>query len=260
MISLLATAAALALGDPVMAGGPHQALDGSGTVERVNPRWTRPPDPDMASGLYPRFALFLGLSARVTLTCWVRQDGPPVFCEPSGRFPRGVGFETAAQLITTTGRLSAAREDGEVVPSRVRYTANFAPENMDEIFGGWDEPEPTDEQLALAAEAYDLFQGDAAPAEWRDAMLGGLDYDRRIVVREWVEELLRPELARDSQILQMARLFSADQLRAIMAGEEVSMPAEDRFWKSCPEPDAQQLAAIEELKRRYCERYGCEPL
>src|SRR5690606_36083592 len=93
----------------------------------------------------------------------------------------------------------------------------------------------------------------------RDEMMDGLDYDRRAVVGPWLDELFPRDEAREkaTMALQLARLFDETELRRIRAGESVDWPSEEEFFAACPDPTPAELAAMDELRGRYCERYEC---
>jgi len=58
--------------------------------------------------------------------------------------------------------------------------------------------------------------------------------------------------------LQMARLYSEAELRRVLAGERVDDRSPEALAAACPELTPGEELAMEELRRRYCGRYGCE--
>ncbi|CAN7418572.1 energy transducer TonB [Brevundimonas sp. LjRoot202] len=185
--------------------------------ERTNARWSRPVQPDVASDLYPGFAGMLGEAGRVLLICPIEADGHPGPCEVAREAPHGMGFGAAAQAMVATGEFTAARRDGEIVPTRIQTTVRFRPPDR-EPFGGWTGPEPTPAALALARDMFDeLAAGSQLPASYRDEMMDGLDSDRRAVVGPWLDELFPRDDAREKEVtsIQMARLFGEEGLRRL---------------------------------------------
>lgn len=227
--------------------------------EPTNASWTTPVDPELASDLFPGFASFLGTSGYATLVCRVQTDGPPYLCDVVDEAPRGLGFGAAARVAVTSGRLRASRIGDRIVGGQIRTTVRFhTPDTLP--FGGWEGPEPKPDHLAFVREMIgDLMARGATLPSFRDRMLDGLDYDRRAVVRPWIEELYPRAEAREKEIaaLQLARLFDEATLRRIRAGEEVEWPTREEFMAACPDPTPEDEAAMEALKRRYCERYEC---
>lgn len=227
--------------------------------EQTLARWSHPVQPDLAAELYPGFASLLGESGRVLLICRIEDDGHPYLCEAVREAPHGLGFGAAARVVVASGEFTAARRDGEIVPSRIQTTVRFwSPERAP--FGGWTGPEPTPAALALAREMFDeMAAARKLPASYRDEMMDGLDHDRRAVVGPWLDELFPRDEAREKEAttLQMARLFGEDGLRRLRAGEPVDWPSEEEVYAACPDPTPEERAAMEELRRRYCERYEC---
>lgn len=224
---------------------------------RTDPSWTAAPDPDLGADLFPGFASFLGLDGWGTIQCRLTRDGHPWRCEIYDEGPHGLGFGSAARVVITSGQLRAARQDGEIVPASIRTTVHFSmPETV--MFGGWTGPEPSARQTALATRLVAL-SGEDFPDSFRDRLMDGLDYDRRAVVRGWLDELLPFDAAqaRQSLILQIARIYSEDQLKRMVAGEQIRPPDQRRFYQACPDPTPEQLAALDELRRRYCDRWDC---
>lgn len=227
--------------------------------DRTPARWSSPVQADLASELFPRFASLLGESGRVLLICRVEGDGHPYLCEVAREAPHGLGFGAAARVVVASGEFAAARENGEIVPTRIQTNVRFWSPNR-APFGGWSGPEPTPAAVALAREMFDeMAAAEQLPASYRDEMMDGLDHDRRAVVGPWLDELFPRDAAREKEAtsIQMARLFGEDGLRRLRTGEPVDWPSEDEVYAACPDPTPAEQAAFEELRRRYCERYEC---
>ena len=227
--------------------------------ERTPARWSRPVQPELAAELYPGFAAMLGEAGRVLLICPIEADGHPGPCEVADEAPQGMGFGAAAKAMVATAEFTAARSDGKVVPARIQTTVRFRPLDR-EPFGGWTGPEPTPAALALARDMFDeMAAASQLPASYRDELMDGLDHDRRAVVGPWLDELFPRDEAREKEAssLQMARLFGEDGLRRLRAGEPVDWPTDEEAYAACPDPTPAEEASLEELRRRYCERYEC---
>jgi len=237
------------------------AVGGSaGAQERSDPYWARPVQADLAEKLYPGFAALIGQGGRVTLVCPVARDGPVYLCEIVDETPRGLGFGAAARVMATSAEVGAARLDGRIVARHIRFTTRFAMADQGAPYGGWTGPEPNRATLALAREMIEEATGaEWLPPSYRDRMMDGLDHDRRAVVEPWLDELFPRDEAREkaTMALQLARLFDETELRRLRAGDPVDWPSEDEFFAACPDPTPAELAAIDELRRRYCERYEC---
>ncbi|HYC99081.1 energy transducer TonB [Brevundimonas sp.] len=228
--------------------------------EQSNPYWSSPVQQDLAGKLYPGFAALLGESGRVRLLCPIQADGHPYLCEVVDEAPRGLGFGAAARVVVASAEVGAARRDGVVVPSRIQTAVRFRMPDRRAPYGGWTGPEPTPATLALAREMVEERVGaEGLPPVYREQMLDGLDHDRRAVVTPWLDELFPRDAAREKAVMaiQMARLFDEAQLRRLRAGAPVDWPSEAEFLAACPDPTPADLAAMEELRRRYCERYEC---
>lgn len=227
--------------------------------ERTDPYWAQPVRPDLAERLYPGFAVLLGESGRVTVVCPVEDDGHPYLCEVVDEAPRGLGFGAAARVMVASAEIGAARVDGVVVPRTVRTTVRFHMAGADVPFGGWTGPEPTPAALKLAREMIEEAPPEDMPRPYRETMMDGLDYDRQQVVAPWVDELLPRDEAREKEVLaiQMARLFDEATMRRIRSGESVDWPSKEQIYAACPDPTPAELAAMEEIRRRYCDRYEC---
>ena len=222
----------------------------------VEARWETPPDSELTSSLVPAFAAWMGISSTVTLQCRADRDGHPFNCRVISETSPGLGFGAAARLVAASGMIRAARIDERVVGGSFRTRVNFIVEDFESPSKKWGGSQPTPAALAVAAQITSRMD-DPTKDEWD--RLEGLDHDRRVVVSGWIDELLplTDTQARQVRTIQLARLFSEDDLRRILKGERVEMPSEEAFLKACPEPTPQELAAMKELRRRYCNRYEC---
>lgn len=232
----------------------------AGAQDRIPAHWTRPVDPQLAEKLYPGFASLLGESGRVVLVCSIEEDGHPYVCDVREEFPRGLGFGAAARGLVASAEVGAARIDGVVVRSSIQTTVHFRMADDGPPFGGWTGPEPTPSALTLAREMIDeMIESGMSPPSYRDEMMDGLDPDRREVVAPWLDELFPRDEAREKETtaLQMARLFGEEGLRRIRAGESVDWPSDEEFYAACPDPTPAERTAMDELHRRYCDRYEC---
>lgn len=229
--------------------GPTAAQDRTGAF------WADPVNPELASKLYPGFAALLETPGWARVRCWVETDGHPYICEVVDEFPRGLGFGAAARVIVASATVGVGRVDGQPVPTSIQTNVRFS---APEPGPAWDGPEPTEARLALARELLESMP-DAFPPNYREAMMDGLDFDRRAVVGPWIDELMPMdrEAVLRTQTLQIARLLSEADLRRIRAGEPVEAPSPEAFAAACPEPTPEEVAAIAELRRRYCDRYEC---
>lgn len=236
------------------------ALSTDGAAQDFKPpAWAAPPEAELASDLFPGFAGFLGVSGRANLTCSISEDGPPFRCRVDEEIPAGLGFGAAARLVAASGQIRAARRNGEPTPADIQTTVRFYPPEAS-AFGGWTGPEPSAQGLALAKTL--VSSGIKDPKRlpsYREWLLDGLDTDRRSVVRGWLDELMPydPEQDLATVATQVARLFTEDELRRMLAGEDVASPSKEAFMAACPDPTPKQRAALDELKRRYCDRYSC---
>ncbi len=222
------------------------------------PSWTSPPDPDLAAQLLPGFASVIGQDGWATVRCLAFEDGHPFLCEAINEKPAGMGFGSAARLVVASGEVAVARRDGHPVQRLVTVTVRFDAYGLDEPSESWTGREPTLEGLALAKRVVETEP--TYLASTLDDMLGGLDVDRRPVVRDWITELL-PDHARtmnDAPVIQTARIYREDELRAIMAGEQVPYPEPKLFDAALPDLSPEQLTAVREIRRRYCERWDCD--
>lgn len=222
----------------------------------VQPHWETPPDSELTSSLVPTFAAWMGISGTVTLQCRADQDGHPFNCRVLSETTPGLGFGGAARLVAASGVIKAARLDGRIVAGSFRTRVNFSVEDFESPSTQWTGRQPTPEALALATQITSRMD-DPTKDEWDK--LEGLDHDRRVVVSGWLDELLplTDTQARQVRTIQLARLFGEDDLRRILNGEKVEMPSEKEFLRACPEPTPRELAAMKELRRRYCNRYEC---
>lgn len=234
----------------VAAAGPVTAQ------ERTDPYWLAPADPELASGLYPGFAALMQTPGLARIKCWVETDGHPYLCNVVHESPRGLGFGSAARVIVASAQVGLGRADGEPVPASVETNIRF---RVPEPQRGWDGPEPAGVQLSLAREIVESMP-DWSPRDRMEAIMDGLDFDRRAVVGPWIDELLPMDREADLSIaaLQMARLYSEAELRRVLAGEPVDARSPEALDAACPELTPEEERAMEELRRRYCGRYGCD--
>jgi len=224
--------------------------------ERADPYWLAPAEEELASRLYPGFAALMQTPGLARVKCWVETDGHPYLCNVVHESPRGLGFGSAARVIDASAQVGLGRVDGQPVPASVETNIRFrAPERE----RGWDGPEPTGVQLSLAREIVESMP-DWSPRDRMEAIMDGLDFDRRAVVGPWIDELLPMDRETDLRIaaLQMARLYSEAELRRILAGEPVDARSPEALDAACPDLTPEEELAMEELRRRYCGRYGCE--
>lgn len=226
--------------------------------ERVDPSWARPADPELAERLYPGFAALIDQGGWARIRCWVEADGHPFLCDVADEAPHGLGFGSAARSTIASAEISAARVDGRIVGRQIQTTVRFAMADHGEPFGGWLGPEPSAEHLALARKVVE-DRADDFPPSYRETMMNGLDFDRRQIVGAWIDELMPEDPARETEVLalQAARLFDETELRRMLAGENVDTPSDEEFYAACPDPTPVEEAAMQELKRRYCDRWEC---
>ncbi|WP_292098990.1 hypothetical protein [Brevundimonas sp.] len=235
------------------------ALAAAGPVsaqERTDPYWLAPAQEELASRLYPGFAGLLQTPGLARVKCWVEADGHPYLCDVVHESPRGLGFGSAARVIVASAQVGLGRVDGRPAPTSVETNIRF---RVPDVERGWDGPEPTGVQLSLAREIVESMP-DWSPRDRMEAMMDGLDFDRRAVVGPWIDELLPMDRETDLRIaaLQMARLYSEAELRRVLAGERVDDRSPEALAAACPELTPGEELAMEELRRRYCGRYGCE--
>jgi hypothetical protein len=235
------------------------ALAAAGSVcaqERTDPYWLAPADEELASRLYPGFAALMQTPGMARIKCWVEADGHPYLCNVVYESPRGLGFGSAARVIVASAQVGLGRVDGQPAPASVETNIRFrAPEPA----RGWDGPEPTGAQLSLAREIVESMP-DWSPRDRMEAIMDGLDFDRRAVVGPWIDELLPMDRETDLRIaaLQMARLYSEVELRRVLAGEPVDDRSPEALDAACPDLTPEEELAMAELRRRYCDRYDCE--
>jgi len=235
------------------------ALAAAGSVcaqERTDPYWLAPADEELASRLYPGFAALMQTPGMARIKCWVEADGHPYLCNVVHESPRGLGFGSAARVIVASAQVGLGRVDGQLAPASVETNIRFrAPEPA----RGWDGPEPTGVQLSLARKIVESMP-DWSPRDRMEAIMDGLDFDRRAVVGPWIDELLPMDRETDLRIaaLQMARLYSEAELRRVLAGEPVDDRSPEALNAACPDLTPEEELAMAELRRRYCDRYGCE--
>lgn len=227
-------------------------------LEFTPPSWSSPPDPEIAAQLLPGFASVIGQDGWATVRCLAFEDGHPFLCEAIAEKPAGMGFGSAARLVVASGEVAVARRDSHPVPRLVTATVRFDAYGLDEPSAPWTGREPTPEGLALARRVVETEP--TYLASTLDDMLGGLDVDRKPVVRAWIVELL-PNHARtmnDAPVIQTARVYREDQLQAIMDGEQVPPPDPDLFDAALPDLSPEQRTAVQEIRRRYCQRWDCD--
>lgn len=234
------------------------ALAGAGPVaaqEWTDPVWKVPADPELASRLYPGFAGLIQIPGQARVKCWVEADGHPFVCTVIQESPHGLGFGSAARVIVASAEVGVGRIDGQPVPTTVQTTIRFRmPER-----GRWEGPEPSDTQLSLAREILQSMP-EWSPPDSRETMMDGLDFDRRAVVGPWIDELFPTDREAELQVaaLQMGRLYSEAELRRVLAGENLPARSPDELAAACPDLTPEEELVVAELRRRYCERYGCE--
>lgn len=226
--------------------------------ERTAPSWARPANPELTERLYPGFAGLIEQGGWARIQCWIDADGHPFLCDVADEAPHGLGFGSAARVIIASAEVRAARVDGRIVGRQIQTTVRFSMEQDGEPFGGWMGPEPSAERLALARQVVE-DRADDFPPSYREAMMDGLDFDRRQIVGAWIDELMPHDPVRATEILtlQAARLFDEAELRRMLAGENVDAPSDEEFYAACPDPTPEEEAAMQELKRRYCDRWEC---
>lgn len=216
--------------------------------------WKRAPDGDLPTRLYPGFAATLRVSGWAIVQCEIERDGHPFNCRATDERPYGLGFGAAARLVVASGELTAARRGGVPVSGSMRTVVRFNAPDPDTLET---RPEPSGTRMRLAREL--LESHDDFPKDPEGDALDGLDHDRRGIVQPWVDELMpvTPEGRLQATIVQFARLFTEDELRALLAGEWVEPPTPEEFDAACPDLTPEEEAGRQELRRRYCERFGC---
>ncbi len=226
------------------------------------PRWSRPPDGDLVSALYPGFARNLGVSGWAEVQCFLEEDGHPFNCRVNDEEPKGLGFGAAARLVVASGQLRTGRLNGAPVPGTARSVVRFRVEDMEDEVSSWNGPEPTPRTLQLAREIVEQRVSEWQE-EYAEDTFDGLDYDRRLIVQQWMNELLPGlEERRVARVItQMARLFDDVQLKAMLSGDTEHVTFEaitpDHFNSAYPTPSPDEEAAFEEVKARYCQRFSC---
>lgn len=229
------------------------------------PRWSTPPDPEIALMLYPGFARGAGIDGWAVVECFVEEDGHPFNCRAIDEGPHGLGFGSAGRAVVASGVIRAPRYLGETTKGPFRARVNFslsdgddADEDEGQAEAGWRE-ELSQEDLELARELVDA-RFDRIPKIGGSDILDGLDYDRRGIVQAWFDELFPydfRERQKEFLTIQFARLFSADDLRRQLRGEAVEDPSYDEWIAALPKTTAKERAATAELVRRYCDRFDC---
>lgn len=248
----LAALAALTLADPVAA---QTAPTPPGFVA---PSWTTPPDPELAAELLPPFAAVIGVDGRATVRCLAERDGHSFLCEVVDEYPKGMGFGAAGLLVVASGEVRAARVNGRPVPRWVQTTVRFDAFGLDDPVEAWTGREPTQEALDLARQVVET--GPTYRAAALEDMVRGMDADRQPIVLGWIAELLPDHLRtmEDAPVVQTARVFTAAQLRTILAGGTVPLPDPDVYDAALPDLSPADMAAMRELRRRYCQRWSCD--
>lgn len=236
------------------------ALCGAASAQEwISPTWTKPVQGNLAADLFPRFAATIGQSGRATVRCRIESDGHPYLCDVVSEAPHGLGFGAAARVIVASAEVSAARVDGLVVSSTIQTNVRFLMREGDTPFGNWKGPEPSESRLALARTLVETMT-ETLPPSFRDGMIDGLDFDRRATVTQWIDELMPfdPARAKEVTAIQFARLFKEADLRRLIARQPVNLPSEAAFYEACPDPTPEERAALDELRRRYCDRWECD--
>lgn len=252
--SIMNRAILLACLAAALAGGPA-----SHAQDRMYepPVWRTPPDPNLAAELMPGLAGLMGISGRATIRCLAVEDGHPFRCHVADERPSGLGFGSAARLTVASGEVRAARSDGHVVPRWISSTVNFMAFDLDQPVQQWTGPEPSEEGLALARRVVETDPTVIAPT--MDDLLAGLDVDRRAVITSWIDELLPGYVAMmtDAPAIQLARVLTPDALRTILSGGYVPTPDDETYEAAFEDVSAEDVIALREIRRRYCERWNC---
>ncbi|RYG15031.1 MAG: hypothetical protein EON96_11330 [Caulobacteraceae bacterium] len=204
----------------------------------------------------PGFANSLGIDAVVTVHCVLMEDGHPFHCQAIDETVHGLGFAAAARLVVASGELRARRLDGAPTPGQVVTRVRFHAPPLATRGESWQGQEAGEEGLRLAGQVLDKYP---EPRAFADQSMDGLDFDRRAVVGPWVVELMTPspERLRQIQTIQLARLFTVSELQGALDGRFPAFPNGQDFMDAAPGMTASELANLEELRRRYCERYEC---
>lgn len=224
--------------------------------ERTDPYWIEPADTELGSSLYPGFAALMQIPGQARIKCWVEADGHPYICFVVHESPRGLGFGSAARVVVASAQVGLGTVDGQPVPTFVETNIRF---ETPEPGRGWDGPEPTEAQLSLARKVVESMPF-WSHLDYRETTMDGLDFDRRAVVGPWIDELLPTAKEADLRgaALKVARLYSEVDLRRMLAGEPVEARSPEALEAAGPELTPERESAIEELRRRYCNRYDCE--
>ena len=232
--------------------GSFPAWLGDETYQPVT--WKRAPDGDLPTQLYPGFAATLGVGGWAIVECEIERDGHPFNCRATDERPYGLGFGAAARLVVASGELTTARRSGMPVSASMRTVVHFKAPDPDALET---RPKPSATRMRLAKE---LLEGHAEySTEPEGSPLDGLDYDRRSIVQPWVDELMpvTAEGRLNAVIIQFARLFTEDELRDFLSGEWGEPPSLEEFEAAYPRLTPEEEAARQELRRRYCDRFGC---
>lgn len=218
--------------------------------------WSSAPSGDLVSELSPRFANMLGIGGTARIECRVSADGHPFVCRTISETHHGLGFGAAGRLIVASGVIRAERQNGRPISGLFRTNVNFIAPNFEDWPSRWRGPTPSATAMALAGRIVSSSKINDFPL---DDQLDGLDFDRRSIVQEWMNELMPVTAAErhNAQTLQLARLFSEKDLQRILDGENVDLPSADRLAEACPELTERQIKAWREIRVRYCTRYEC---
>ncbi len=224
----------------------------------IPPSWARAPDSALVVGLLPPIAGLIGVSGWAAIDCLAPDDGHTFDCHVTDESPEGLGFGSAGRLIVASGEVRAARLNGEILPRRVSTRIFFMGPDLDEVFPPWTGHEPTEAELVLARQVVEIDT--LVRPMTVDFLVRSLDFDRRAIVRGWIDELLPhyDETLLEIMAIQLARVMSVADMQAVIDGETVPRPDPDLMVEACPDPSAEELRAIRELRRRYCERWSCE--
>lgn len=234
---------------------PARAQDGFSSAS-----WEAAPDPLVASDLNPYFAAMLGIDGVVRLRCLTIADGPPYRCDVAEEFPAGLGFGAAARVVAASGRIRAARRDGHVVRRWISTTIRFEGYSLDDPDGSDAGRDLSAESLALAARFVETDP--VYRPSTKDDLMEGLDVDRRNVVLGWLDELLPSDFLErfnDAEIIRVARLYTANELRDLLSGKTPytkHFDLED-YEAALPQYQREDVVALREVRRRYCERWSC---
>lgn len=223
---------------------------------RTDVTWNSAPSGELLSQLSPGFANMLGIGGSATIECRVSRDGHPFYCRAISETRHGLGFGAAGRLIVASGVIRAARQNGRPINGSFRTNVNFIAPPFEDWSSKWEGPPPSAAAMALARRVVNSSKMDDFPT---DDQLDGLDFDRRAIVQEWMNELMPVTQAEklEGTALQFARIFSERDLQRILDGEHVDIPSADIIMAACPEPTERQIDAWRQIRQRYCDRYEC---